>query len=176
MNTSEQINELATALAKAQGVGWYGFHENYAVSDEGEIYSFLSGKLLKPSKAGAGYLKVCLCKDGQTLHKYVHHIVAEAFIGERPRGRDVAHLNGIKTNNSIENLAYVTHKENEAHKKLHGTSPEGEKNAMCKFSDKTVQAIRDAKGTMSQAAIGRKFGVSPMQVSRIIRGIARRNK
>lgn len=81
---------------------------------------------------------------------------------------------GIKTNNSIENLAYVTHKANESHKTLHGTDATNEKNGMCKFSDATVRAIRAAKGGMSQAAIARKFGVSPMQVSRIIRGIGRK--
>jgi hypothetical protein len=174
METSGGINEIATALAKAQGVGWYRFHDNYTVSDEGEIYSFLSGKILKPSSAGRGYRKVSLCKEGHVSHAYVHHIVAEAFIGERPTGHEVAHLDGNASNNRIENLVYATHAENEAHKKHHGTSAAGENNGMCKFSDETITSIREAKGTMSQAAIGRKFGVSPMQVSRIMRGLARR--
>src|SRR5699024_2829267 len=43
---------------------------------------------------------------------YAHRLVAEAFIGEIPKGYVVNHINGIKHDNRIDNLEIITEKEN----------------------------------------------------------------
>lgn len=46
-------------------------------------------------------------------HKFlVHVLVAWAFLGDKPEGHDVAHLNHCSTDNRLVNLAYVPHGEN----------------------------------------------------------------
>ena len=42
----------------------------------------------------------------------VHQLVAYAFIGIRPNGMDIDHINGNNTDNRVENLEYVTKSEN----------------------------------------------------------------
>lgn len=53
--------------------------------------------------------------NGKNRQKYVHHLVAEAFIGERPGRLVINHKDGDKTNNSLYNLEYITHAENIQH-------------------------------------------------------------
>ena len=57
-----------------------------------------------------GYLQVNL--SGIRIPKLVHRLVAETFIPNPLGLRDVDHIDGNKTNNRVENLRWVTHKEN----------------------------------------------------------------
>lgn len=96
----------------------------YEVSDQGEIRNIKTKRILKPSKCANGYLQVHLRRDNKTHFKYVHRLVAEAFLeGEG----EVNHLDGNSSNNSIHNLEWVTHKENIRHsyKQLNRTPPRG---------------------------------------------------
>lgn len=71
------------------------------------------GRLLAVSKRlRGGYLEVSLMAGGQRKHRTVHSLVAEAFIGERPQGADVMHLDGDRENNHLENLRYGTRQQN----------------------------------------------------------------
>lgn len=73
------------------------------------------GRILKPGKLKLGYLRVDLSKNGETSHKLVHRLVAEAFI--KPlNGRDcINHKDSDRANNAVENLEWCTHRENTAH-------------------------------------------------------------
>lgn len=51
----------------------------------------------------------------------VHNLMLEAFVGQPQPGQEVRHLDGDRTNNRIENLAYGTHAENMADQRAHGT-------------------------------------------------------
>lgn len=55
------------------------------------------------------------------LRKQVHILVLEAFGPPKPEGTQVAHLNGVRTDNRLENLMWATPKENTAHRWEHGT-------------------------------------------------------
>jgi hypothetical protein len=63
-----------------------------------------------------GYVLVGLCKDGDHKKHRVHRLVAEAWLGPVPElARDVNHKDGIKDNNSVDNLEYCTRAENIQH-------------------------------------------------------------
>ena len=82
-------------------------------------------KVLKQSATGgrvkgSRYSCVALAKDNKTKTAYVHHMVAEAFIGPRPDGAEVNHKDCDKTNNAVDNLEYVSRDENIAHALANG--------------------------------------------------------
>ena len=70
------------------------------------------GQQLIPNKAGKGYLRYDLCKNGKYAHIYAHRLVYEAFIGKIPEGKEIDHINTIKDDNRITNLRCVDRKEN----------------------------------------------------------------
>lgn len=69
------------------------------------------------AKNNAGYFIVNV--EGKT--RTVHSLVAEAFLGPRPYGYDIDHINGTKTDNRACNLRYVTHEDNMKHFYKHNT-------------------------------------------------------
>lgn len=74
-----------------------------------------SGKALKPKKSKYGYLSVNLCKDGNAKMKYVHVLVAKAFVDGFQAGYEVNHEDGNKGNNHYKNLTWCTHPDNLKH-------------------------------------------------------------
>jgi HNH endonuclease/NUMOD4 motif-containing protein len=109
-----------------------GYEGWYEASDQGDVRSLdraeqwgqytrrRRGRLLKANPNPAGYLQVGLCKDGGQANVAVHRVVAAAFLGPRPAEHEVRHLNGQKTDNRAENLAWGTAKENAADRQAHG--------------------------------------------------------
>lgn len=87
----------------------------YAAREDGMIVNTETGLVLKPQNDGrAGYFKLRIMHaDGKLRTRYVHHLVAEAFIGFRPDGDDIDHIDGVRTNNRPENLRYCTRGENQ---------------------------------------------------------------
>lgn len=121
------------------------------------------GKLLKPQRLKNGYLEVYLCRGKGKKHRTVHSLVAEVFIGERPPGCDILHLDGNKENNCSTNLYYDTRAEN-----LHSTYSYGGKQATGKLSLADVDEVRDRlrKGE-SCADIASRFNVTPRAIEHI---------
>ena len=62
-----------------------------------------------------GYTEVRLTKDGKTTTTFIHILIAKAFIPNPYNKPEVNHINGIKTDNRIENLEWCTHSENINH-------------------------------------------------------------
>lgn len=92
-----------------------GFEGLYLVSDIGEVYSLLTNKCLLPAKKRTGYLQVTLSKNTLLSYHLVHRIVAEAFIPNPDGKRQVNHIDGNKSNNSVSNLEWCTCRENIIH-------------------------------------------------------------
>lgn len=98
-----------------------GYEGIYEVNPSGLVRRVLPasgatvGKVLKPQSNGLGYLHVCLANKGDKARRYVHRIVATAFLGPPPDGHEVNHKDGNKSNNEIANLEYVTHAANLEH-------------------------------------------------------------
>lgn len=113
------------------------------------------------------YREVILTQDGVSRTKLVHRLVLLSFIGESPL--QCNHKNGIKSDNRLVNLEYVTPSENSQHAYSTGLSRNaaGEDSHLSKLTAQEVLQIRSAVGT--QAQIAKQFGISQTQVGRIKR-------
>lgn len=89
-----------------------------------------------------GYFAVRPVVDGRNEQHCVHAMVAEAFLGPRPTGTVVNHIDGVKTNNEVSNLEYVTHAENMAHAKRTGLLVSGERHGNAKLTDTQAAEVR----------------------------------
>jgi len=90
---------------------------DYFVTDDGIVLSKKSGreKVLSLKKDRYGYMVAHLSENGKAFDRLVHRLVATAFI-PNPEGKPfVNHKDGDKTNNSVDNLEWVTQKENIRH-------------------------------------------------------------
>ena len=103
-----------------------GYEGIYSVSNTGHIRRDVksdrayAGRLLNPTPDGCGYLQVCLYKDNAGRAIKVHKLVCLMFLGVRPEGMEINHKDGDKLNNFVENLEYVTHKQNMHHAQKNG--------------------------------------------------------
>lgn len=87
----------------------------YMISELGELYH--KGRKLKPSIQPNGYVKVHLYKDGKRHMRYLHRIVAEAFVPNLLCLQEVNHINKDKQDCRADNLEWVTRQYNMAHGK-----------------------------------------------------------
>ena len=92
-----------------------GYEGIYLVSNTGEIRSLKYNKNLKPFLTHWGYLRIVLNKDKKTKTTFVHRVVASAFIPNPDNKPQVNHIDGNKQNNRVENLEWVSDKENKIH-------------------------------------------------------------
>lgn len=95
----------------------------YQVSNLGRVKSlifrngkttFFKERILKHGLNRYGYEFVILCKNNKRKTIIVHRLVAKEFIGDENK-LEINHINGIKSDNRLENLEYVSHKENILH-------------------------------------------------------------
>ena len=89
-----------------------GYEDLYAVTSCGRVWSYKSKKFLKPQKHNNGYLSACLYKDGKKTNYYIHKLVAEAYINSPNGYSEVNHIDEIKEHNYINNLEWISHKNN----------------------------------------------------------------
>jgi len=87
--------------------------ENYSISKNGDIFN-KNGRKLKPGNC-RGYKNIHFRKNGKQHTRKVHRLVLETFAGPCPKGMETNHKNGIKTDNRLENLEWVTSSENTKH-------------------------------------------------------------
>lgn len=118
--------------------------ENYEVSDAGEVRNVKFNRLLTPSPGAGGYMRVQLRKDKQSYQRYVHRLVAEAFLeGEG----EVNHIDGDRTNNKADNLEWVTHQQNIQHSYdvLHRPPARGGKTIRVVYTNGEVMEFESVK-------------------------------
>ena len=91
----------------------------------------LSERILKSTNNGTGYFHVTLSHHNKQISKYVHRLVIESFKGLSQLHTD--HINHIRSDNRIENLQYVTIRENQSRRLLNKKTPVGVRKIRNKF-------------------------------------------
>lgn len=81
------------------------------VSNRGNVMNPVTGEIINQHKATIGYMQVNIFNK----QLYIHRLVAEAFIPNPDNKKQVNHKDADKTNNNVENLEWVTQKENLEH-------------------------------------------------------------
>ena len=113
--------------------------KNYFVTTEGEIYS---GEKKLHCNRKASYKSVRISYvDGKYFDKYIHRLVAEAFIPNPENKPIVNHIDGDKHNNRLENLEWVTYSENSKHASELGLIRSGPESQKAILSTEQVHAI-----------------------------------
>jgi len=151
-------------------------YPGYSVSNFGRVSSTMRGKTryLKPQCAGKGgnYLTVQLYKDRKSTRCHIAHLVAEAFIGPRPKGLCVLHNNGNSHDNFATNLRYGTYAQNNEDQQRHGTLAKGSSISTAKLNERSVRIIRGlSKCGFSAARLSQIFSVSRPSISNILTGV-----
>lgn len=85
----------------------------YMISDNCRVWSEVSQKFIKPKPMDKhGHLGVCLSVNGKPTYRYLHRLMAEAFIPNPYNQPIVRHLNDDPSYNYLDNLAWGTQKHN----------------------------------------------------------------
>lgn len=111
-----------------------GYEGLYAATEDGQIWSYKRRRFLKQNANSKGYLSVNLCKDGNPKTYQVHRLIALTYIPNTDNLPVIDHIDRNKLNNSIENLRWVTVKENNMN-----TDPEQRFENACKATQTSVQ-------------------------------------
>lgn len=89
-----------------------GYEGLYAITSCGKVWSYRQKKFMKPQLSKDGYQRVQLRKDNKVRTIEIHKLVAEAYL-IKPEGKvEVNHKDEIKIHNYVNNLEWLTHKEN----------------------------------------------------------------
>jgi hypothetical protein len=145
-------------------VGWEG---RYQVSNLGNIKSVKRNIILSPKNNHDGYLRIQLWKNNKALFVSIHRLVAEAFVENKENKPFVNHINGIKNDNILENLEWVTQQENVQHawkNGLCGGSLNGKHSKQVNQLDLNGNYIKTFPSTME---VERKLGIPHGQISSV---------
>lgn len=152
----------------------------YTVTDDGRVLSYYGrgwkgGELrtvpverkTRPNHRGEPIVTLHIGNQQRTAKVSV--LVATAFHGPKPEGKECSHLDGNATNNRAGNLCWETSKENNARKREHRTMNYGERNGMSTLTALQVEAIREIAGRgIPQTLIARALRITDGHVSDIV--------
>lgn len=140
----------------------------YQIREDGEIVSNWSEpKVLAGGTDKDGYRKFVLIDDlGARRYLRRASLVCTAYHGPRPRGKNVRHLDGSRTNDRPDNLAWGTQAENCADKLLHGTIQRGNNSGTAKITEAQALAVK-AMLPKKTRVISEKLGISKHTINNI---------
>lgn len=135
-------------------------YPHLSVTEDGRVFSSKSNRWLAQTLAGTDRRPYVY--TGKTK-KCVHQLVALAFYGERPEGKEVRHLDGNKLNNHKDNLRYGTRSENQLDSVNHGS------HSFVKVNRQVAEEIRrlHSLGWKSSELV-KEFNLSKANVSKIV--------
>lgn len=156
----------------------------YEVSNCGAVRSFHSNnhrpthsrisntpRVLKLNPHKKGYMTVTLCLiSGKKKKWLVHQLVAATFIGECPKGMEINHKDGVKSNNHADNLEYMTRQDNIIHKVNVLGKSRGEGQWLAKLNATQVLEIRKKyrTGSVSQKELSMIYSVHYDTINKIV--------
>lgn len=89
-------------------------YDGYQISNLGKVKN-KKGRLLSQWVGNNGYYNTCLSKDKTPTKFLLHRLLATEFINNPNNYKYVNHIDGVKTNNSLENLEWCTQAHNANH-------------------------------------------------------------
>jgi hypothetical protein len=110
--------------------------------------------------SSSGYLNVIASRNQKRQTFIVHQLVAQYFLGEKPKECVIDHIDGNKLNNHVSNLKYVSPAEN------------SRKRFDAKLTCEKVREIRGLCNKLPQNEIAKQYGITQTMVSRIYRNKA----
>lgn len=168
-----QVSTLGRVRSLDRVITWYRRDIARNVSKD------MKGKIMKIKTNNHGYCVIHLRKDQEDFHVSIHRLVARTFIPNPENKPCVNHMNGVKTDNRLENLEWCTISENTKHSIVTGlyTPPDislyqkrGETHPNSVVNDDKVRQIRKMREEgMTLMAIADVFGISFSNVDRICR-------
>lgn len=163
--------------------GIKGYENKYQVSDDGKVRSLqrhinngsangmtLACRILKQTKNPHGYYQVSLMNNGIRSVRYVHRLVAEAFIQNTNDLPVVNHIDGNKSNNCVDNLEFVSYHSNNQHAYDTGLHKKGNDHYRSVLSDSDVKQIRREGKYTTYEKIGNKYNVSKATIRDVLTG------
>lgn len=143
---------------------------HYYATNEGEIYSAHSKRILKKTESNVGYFKVSLRIDGKTKCEFVHRLIALAFIDNKDNLPVVNHKDGDKLNNKPSNLEWCTDQTNSDHAWNTGLcTHKGIAHPDSKFTEDQIREIRERAKTEKQVDLAKEFDVCKATMNQIIK-------
>lgn len=143
-----------------------GYEGLYQVSSFGRVHSLYKNIILKGVKATGGYTIVNLSKNGSTSTKTIHRLVAQVFIPNPENKPEVNHIDEDKSNNRVDNLEWMTAKENVNH---------GTRNKrLSRTKSIPILAINLKTGESKQFyginECARQLGLNPSNITSVLKG------
>lgn len=136
----------------------------YQISNLGNIRRIKSGRtrLLKPSVHRDGYLKISLWNTTGSYTRFIHRLVAEAFIPNPDNKPQVNHIDENKINNNLDNLEWLTAKENN----IHGTR-------LARLSQANSKPVRCSNGKTYSSAkeAAKELGLDNSAICKVCNGL-----
>lgn len=148
------------------------YSKTHAVNENGDVINIRRRDYIKHSLNHKGYPMVCL---ENKRSRAVHRLVAEMFIPNPDNKPQVNHINGIKTDNNVNNLEWNTNAENIKHafdndlidRNLIKINAMGSNNNMSKLSESDVLTIRELAKDKSDKEIAKCYGISRSTITLI---------
>jgi len=137
-------------------------NNDYNIREDGYIYSTKGKKhrQLKGRNSSSGYLCVGLYINKKMKQFTVHSLVAGKFLGDKPDGMVIDHIDGVKDNNMATNLRYIPQSENIKKAKAYGSVPR----------DKAIR-IKAIKPSMrNRRRLAKVYSVSLQAIMNIVNG------
>jgi hypothetical protein len=159
-----------------------GYEGRYEIDKQGNVYAMFdstrglkAGRRITTRVSPEGYVTTVLSKDGQGKTRTIHRLLMLAFNPVENSGTlEVNHIDGNKSNNSLDNLEWLTHRENihHAHYVIFASiknQVRGVTHGRAKLTENDVREIRrlSANGS-TRKSLGERFGVSSTNITYIV--------
>lgn len=142
-----------------KGTKYYVSRAGKVISKKVHIHEL---KVFETNK-GYQYVKTSTSK-GKSRAEFIHRLVAKAFIPNPDNKPEVNHIDGNKHNNCVENLEWVTSKENKDHARNHHLirPAKGEKSGMTNLTNNKVRAICEdmERNELTIKELSKKYNVT----------------
>ena len=136
----------------------------YWVSDDGRVRN-RKGIILKGAKGKSGYLHVVLSKYNTPKTLDIHRLVAITFVHNKDNKGYVNHKDGNKHNNRVENLEWVSARENTYHATIFGLKNDlGSNSSNSKLTENQVLEIRLLANSLTNKEIAERYSISEQYV------------